>query len=207
MAEGTARGAGEAQADAELVAGLRAGEARALTRVYGRYRERVYSFLLRLCGRPADADDLFQETFVQLARHARRLHPETDLRAFLFTVARNRYLSHRRTALWRRLRLALFSSEVPAPAAPATPHEATALSGTAQRLERALQELPPPQREVLLLVGVEGLEQAAAARILNLSEPALRQRLSRARARLRTLIPELDLEEGKGKGDRDGTRA
>lgn len=186
MAEGTAGG----QADAELVAGLRAGEARALTLTYGRYRERVYSFLLRLSGRPADADDLFQETFVQLARHARRLHPDTDLRAFLFTVARNRYLSHRRTALWRRLRLALFSSAVPVPGAHATPHEATALSGTALRLERALNELPPPLREVLLLVGVEGMEQAVAARVLGLSEAALRQRLSRARARLRTLIPD-----------------
>lgn len=198
--------AGPGQADAEIVAGLRAGEARALTRAYGRYRERVYSFLLRLCGRAADADDLFQETFVQLARHARRLHPETDLRAWLFTVARNRYLSHRRTALWRRLRLALFSSEVPAPAGHETPHEATAFLGTAQRLERALGELPPPQREVLLLVGVEGMEQAAAARVLGLTEAALRQRLSRARARLRTLIPELVMRAGEeGKGDRDGT--
>lgn len=192
-------------ADAEIVAGLRAGEARALTLAYSRYRERVYSFLLRLCGGPADADDLFQETFVQLARHARRLHPETDLRAWLFTVARNRFLSHRRTALWRRLRLALFSSEVPVPKAHATPHEATAFSGTAQRLERALGDLPQPLREVLLLVGVEGMEQAAAARILGLSEAALRQRLSRARARLRTLIPGLDMEERQG--GRDGTGA
>lgn len=199
---------GPGQADAELVAGLRAGEARALTLAYGRYRERVYSFLLRLCGRPADADDLFQETFVQLARHARRLHPGTELRAWLFTVARNRYLSHRRTALWRRLRLALFSSAVPAPADPATPHEVTAFSSTAQRLEHALGELPPPLREVLLLVGVEGLEQAAAARILGLTEAALRQRLSRARARLRTLIPGLVMDAGdEEKGDRDGTRA
>ena len=50
-----------------------AGDRQAFARIYERYRVRIYSFLLRLCGRRDQADDLLQDTFVQLARHAPRL--------------------------------------------------------------------------------------------------------------------------------------
>ena len=76
----------------ELLDGLRRGDAAAFDRVYARYRDRIYRFLRRLTGgdRPL-ADDLFQETFLKLARHAFRLRDDTDLAAWLYTVARNEY--------------------------------------------------------------------------------------------------------------------
>ena len=179
--------------DAALVAGLIRREPRAFTVAYERYQVRIYSFLVRLCGRRDLADDLFQETFLQLSRHAAQLRPDTELGAWLFTVARNRYRSHHRTSLFRRLRLQLAelggnlgrlgSTEVPV-----TPFEYAAGSDLGQKLEQALAQLGDAQREVLLLVGVEGLDQERAAAVLGLTPAALRQRLSRARAQVQEFL-------------------
>lgn len=183
-------------ADSELVAGLARREPWAFTAAYARYRGPIYSFLVRLSGRRELADDLFQETFLQLARHATRLRPDTELGAWLFTVARNRYRSQRRTSLLRRLRLQLAAlggggggdSGLASPPAPLTPFEHAAHSDLGRRLEQALAQLGEAQREVLLLVGVEGLAQEHAATVLGLTPAALRQRLSRARAELQELL-------------------
>ncbi len=171
-------------ADRPLVDALRRGDGAAFDAVYARYRARILGFLLRLSGRRDVAEDLFQETWVKLARHAPRLQEDTDLAAWLFRVARNAYVSHRR---WSMLDVSrLLSIEEDALPAPRT-SDAEARTDAARavaRLERALASLPPASREVLLLVGVEGFEQDQAASVLGISYEALRQRLSRARAQL-----------------------
>jgi RNA polymerase sigma-70 factor (ECF subfamily) len=65
-----------------------------------------------------------------------------------------------------------------------SPFEETAANELERRLEVALASLPVTYREALLLVGVEGLRPAEAARVCGISGDALRQRLSRARALL-----------------------
>lgn len=178
--------------NAKLVAGLIRREPWAFTAAYEAYQGRIYTFLVRLCGRRELADDLFQDTFVQLARHAGQLRPDTELGAFLFTVARNRYRSHRRTSLFRRLRLQLMTlggTDRLAPAsASETPYEHAVQGDLSRRLEQAIHQLADAQREVLLLVAVEGMEQDRAARVLGLSSAALRQRLSRARAEVQAFL-------------------
>lgn len=174
-----------------LVARLRQGDVRAFDEVYKRYRVRIYTFLVRLAQRRDVADDLFQETFVQLARHATRLLPDTNLGAFLYTVARNRYRNHRRMSLFRLGRLRELFPSRPAeaaftlqPTAPVDPFENVATSDTLQKLDQALSALPCALREALLLVAVEGIDIESAAQILSIKPEALRQRVSRARAQL-----------------------
>jgi RNA polymerase sigma-70 factor (ECF subfamily) len=178
--------------DEDLVERLRRGDGRAFDQVFARYRPRLYGFLARLSGQPALAEDLLQETFLRLARHAPKLAPGTRLEAWLFTVARNLYLSHRRWALLdlaRSSELMMWSRLAPPLASPLA--QATADQELAA-LEQALAELPLVYREVLLLVGVEGMEPANAASVLGVSGAALRQRLSRARAMLRELMEDRD---------------
>ena len=167
----------------ELVAALRRGEPAAFDAVYHRYRSRIYGFLLRLSGSRCLAEDLFQETFLRLARHALRLEPDTQLGAWLFTVARNCYRSYRRFALLDRQRLHEYGL-APRPAG-ASPHDQAAASESAARLEAALQGLPLKYREALLLVGVEGMAPEQAAALLGLSAENLRQRLHRGRAMIK----------------------
>ncbi|MRG96608.1 RNA polymerase sigma factor [Polyangium spumosum] len=166
--------------EAELVARLRKGDKTALRVVYASFSDRIFGFLLRLSRRRDVAEDLHQETWVSVARHAERLTEGTDLPAWLFTIARNKHRSWRRWAALDFTRLA-FDSDGPEPEGPsARPDAGDELAA----LEQALEALPMAHREVLLLVGVEGLEPKQAAEVLGIQPEALRQRLSRARSAL-----------------------
>jgi RNA polymerase sigma-70 factor (ECF subfamily) len=178
-----------------LIDALRRGEASAFDAAYGRYRGRIHGFLLRLTRRRDVAEDLFQETWLKLARHAPKLAEDTDLRAWLFTVARNAWVSHRRWSMLDVSRLvALEDDAMPVLDAPDPDARADAARGV-ERLERALAALPAASREVLLLVGVEGFDQEQAAAMLGISYAALRQRLARARAQLAERLAMVETKE------------
>lgn len=169
------------ESERELVAALKRGDEAAFDAVYERFRPRIYGFLVRLSGRRDMAEDLLQETFLRLASSAPRLREDTNLRAWLFTVARNIHRSHRRTLVVDLDRLEGFrlfqDGGTPVP----TPFEVAAGSEMEQRLEAAIQRLPAKYREVILLVGVERMTPSEAAVILELKPEAMRKRLSRAR--------------------------
>jgi RNA polymerase sigma factor (sigma-70 family) len=167
--------------DHALVARLRRADAEGFAIVYERYRARIYSFLARLCRDRAEAEDLLQETWLRLARHATRLEPDVDLAAWLFAVARNCYRSHRRWALVdldRRRKMNLWPWRGPNDP---SPFDLASAGETERRIEAAIGQLAPRYREVFLLVVVEGFEPAQAGPVLGLSTEAVRQRLSRAR--------------------------
>lgn len=145
-------------------------------RVYAAHQARIFSFLLRLCRRRDLADDLAQETWLRFARATQKDHP--NVTALLFTIARNVFRSHCR---WSVLDLSRFFVPPDDVVPPDVAHERRE---EIARLELALARLPVSAREVLLLVGVEGMEQETAAEVLNISYDALRQRLARARAML-----------------------
>ena len=174
---GDADGAGDGDGAARaLVAGLRRGDATAFRDLYGRYAHPTFAFLMRLCGRRDRAEDLHQETWLAVARHAGRLAADSDLAAWIFTIARNQHRSAQRSAA--RIR---------------APEAAPAVVGGdddpgARDLERALAALPDGHREILLLVGIEGLAIERAAAVLGLRPDAARQRLARARAALAALL-------------------
>jgi RNA polymerase sigma-70 factor (ECF subfamily) len=174
-----------------LCEALRRGDRSAFDRVYARYGERLHRFLFRLARRRDLADDLYQETWMALARSASTLREDTDLAAWLFTVARNEYRSHQRWAILDVSRLVALPDGDLVSAEPG-PELATEASAAAARLERALADLPTVHREVLLLVAIEGLSQEQVAEILHTSYEAVRQRLSRARAALASRLAALE---------------
>src|SRR5512138_3927389 len=85
-------------ADAALVDRLRRGERAAFRELHARFAQASFGFLVHLAGRRDVAEDLHQEVWLSIARHAARLAPDTDLAAWIFTVARNRFVSSRRRA-------------------------------------------------------------------------------------------------------------
>jgi RNA polymerase sigma-70 factor (ECF subfamily) len=178
-------------AEKVIVDGLRRGERGAFDAAYDRHRARVFGFLLRLARRRDVAEDLLQETWLRLARAAPSLAEDTDLAAWLFTVARNQFVSWRRWAALDLSRLVTMGDEPIASAEP-SPADATDATRSMARLEAALGSLPAAQREVLLLVGVEGFDQEQAAEILGVRYDALRQRLSRARAELAGALEKME---------------
>jgi len=162
--------------DQDVVSLLRQRNARGFDLAYERYAERLFGFLVRLARSRALAEDLLQHTFLRLAEVGPRLRADSDLRAWLFTVARNAYRSHARGA-GVEARFAPSLSWLPVSSAPDA-------DLAIRELERALAGLATDDRELLLLLGVEGLSYAEMAVVLNIDTVTARKRVSRARARL-----------------------
>ena len=173
-----------------LVARLRAGDTAAFDDVYDAYRARVFAFLLRMTRNRTLAEDLLDETWLRLVQHAPRLRADTYLGPWLFTVARNLYWTYRRVAFVPDASIPELLTLWPSPAPWPSPFDLAATSELERRVERALSTLSPQYREVLLLVGHEGLTPAEAAVICGISPEACRQRLLRARTALARALDE-----------------
>jgi len=167
-----------------LVGRLRKGDAAAFDAIHEAFHARLFTFLLRLCRRRDVAEDLLEETWLRLVRHAHRLRPDTSLQAWLFTVARRLHVSYVRSRLIEDATTAGLMTLWPVSIDRTSPFEATAANELERRLERALASLPRASREVLLLIGVAGLDHADAADVCGITPDALRQRLRRARTML-----------------------
>ncbi|HUO83184.1 MAG TPA: sigma-70 family RNA polymerase sigma factor [Gammaproteobacteria bacterium] len=143
---------------------------------------RRYAYVL--CRNHTDADDLVQETLLKAIAAARTYRPDRDLRAWLFSILHNTFLSHRRQYA-RRARAATFLK--------ASLQDANTLPGQekyveAQHTLRMLSRLTPDQQSALILVAAEGLPYEEAAKILDIPIGTLMSRLARGREKLRQLV-------------------
>lgn len=176
--------------DRRLIARLRAGEPAAFDEVYARHAGPIYSFLRRLSRRADLAEDLAQETWLRFARATPTLPVDTKAAPYLYTIARNAFLSHRRWAALDLSRLFLLGLEAATVRVPDL-HEARENTEAVERLEVALGEVSAAARELLLLVGVDELDHADVAAMLRVSPDTLRKRIQRARHELRTKLERL----------------
>jgi RNA polymerase sigma-70 factor (ECF subfamily) len=167
-----------------LVVRLRAGDAAAFDAVHERFNTPLFNFLARLSRRRDVAEDLLEETWLRLVARAPSLRPDTRLSPWLFTVARNLFVSYCRSRMMEDSYAPDLIGLWPFGSVQPSPLEAAAASETERRIEAALAALPLPYREALLLVGVEGFYPAEAAEVCGISAEAMRQRLCRARALL-----------------------
>jgi len=129
------------------------------------------------------ADDLVQSCLVRAIAKQHLWQEGTDLRAWLFTILHNLYVNEvRRSSRW--------GAEVPVDdVAAALLIEENATDTLHLRdLHRALKRLPESQRQVILLVGLEGMRYEQVAQILNIPIGTVRSRLSRGREMLRELM-------------------
>ena len=178
------------QRDTELalVARLRQGDPDAFDEVYVAFNFRLFTFLVRLSRRRDVAEDLLEETWLRLVKHARRLRADTRLGPWLFTVARNLHVSYNRSRMLEDSAAASLMALWPFSLERSSPFEDAAASELERRIERALAAMPTASREVLLLVGVAGLDPSDAADICGITPEALRQRLHRARETLSKML-------------------
>jgi RNA polymerase sigma-70 factor (ECF subfamily) len=180
----------------ETVRRLRTGDTDAFDTVHAAFNVRLYRFLARLTGSRDAAEDLLEETWLRLVTHAPQLDAETRLGPWLFTVARNLHLTYcRARAVESRATatLGLFPTAVQE-----SPFQATAGNELQRRLEAAMATLPIDAREVLLLVGVEGMTPSEAAAVCGVRPEAMRQRLKRARALLAQRLADPEPEPAFG---------
>ena len=185
MTDVTLRGAArfytvDRESELALVRRVRDGDREAFDEVHTLFNARLFGFLARLSRRRDVAEDLLEETWLRFVSHAERLDADTRLGPWLFTVARNLHVSYCRSRAFEETGWGDGISLWPT-CARESPFEQAAGSELERRLEAALASLPVSFREVLLLVGVEGLRPSEAAVVCGVTAETLRQRLKRAR--------------------------
>lgn len=169
-----------------LVVAARAGSASAFALLVERYYAPLLRTLSRLCGDPELAADLTQDTFEVAFHSLDRLASDERFVPWLYGIARNRWRAAERR---RRLRRFIAFSWLSARELDAHPalQAADMANWVVEQdaVQRALDELRPADREVLLLQAVWGFACVEIAAILGIAQAAARQRLARAKARFR----------------------
>jgi RNA polymerase sigma-70 factor (ECF subfamily) len=129
------------------------------------------------------ADDLVQSCLVRALAKSHLWQPGTDLRAWLFTILHNQYVNDVRRAMREGTTIPV-EDAAPTLTVPSTQGASLRL----RDLDRALARLPEEQRQILLLVGLEGMRYEEVATVLNVPVGTVRSRLSRGRDMLRQLM-------------------
>lgn len=182
----------QACSDGELAVFARAGNNAAFAEIMRRHREPVYRLVRGYVRDTEEALDLTQDVFALAFEHLARYDRVRPLRAWLSRIAINKCRDWHRRARVRRV-LSFFSSSPErhialirdeAPGAEAVAAARLELA----RVEAAIATLPATLRETLLLRTIEGLSQAEAAAVLDVTERAIETRLYRARAKLSEIL-------------------
>jgi RNA polymerase sigma-70 factor, ECF subfamily len=151
--------------------------------LYVKYAAHVHRFALHLCGEPALADDLVSETFLRAWSSSSPIR-ESTVKAYLFTIVRNVYLSElRRSSRHTELSDSIAS---PAPGQDVQFEREAAMDAVL----RALRTLPEIDRAALLMRTQGELSYAEIAEILNLSIVNAKVKVHRARLKLAAMISE-----------------
>ena len=146
--------------------------------LYERYAGDVHRFALFLSGNHALAEDLTSETFVRALLTRDNLQVDT-VKAYLLAIARNLYID-----VLRRDKRLVSLDGIPEHVDPRPAENGIRL---AEILE-AVQQLPPHEREALVLAVDHELPYERVAAILGCSVPAVKVRVHRARTRLKTIL-------------------
>lgn len=156
----------------------------------------LHNLAVYLTRNGSEAEDLVQETYVRAMRFSHRFQPGTHLRAWLFQILRNTFLTFYRL----REREAPRSEDgVPDGNRPMfhdSPEEGAVSTELHTDLERALALLPEEFKTPLLLVEVEGLSLDDVARVMDCPVGTVKSRIFRAKDRLRAHLK--DYESGRG---------
>ena len=171
---------------------LKAGDRTEFARLVEANYELVYRLAIRMLNDPQDAEDVLQETFLKALRGLNNFDGRSSLSTWLYRIATNEALM----AL-RRRKPDMVSTDEPVETEEGEQEpvqivdwgllpEEELMSVEAQRyLSEAIDRLSPSLRAVFVLRDIQGLSTQETGEVLNLSETAVKTRLSRARLRLR----------------------
>ena len=180
--------------DYEIVQAINNGRADLFQRLVEKYQQKLYNFGMRMCGDSRDAEDLVQETFLNVFRYLQGFRYETKFKNWMYRVATTTCIKAKRRpkhAPEHELSLEDFmpgeGEDLPdqAPGWAQRPLDQLLNEELADRIKQAILELPKKYRMVVVLRDQEGFSTEETAQILDISVANTKVRLHRARLFLR----------------------
>ena len=193
----------QSNGEALLIEKIRAGDSRAFADLIGRYERKIYRLAKHITQNDEDAEDVLQETFLKAYSHLDGFQGQSRFYTWLVRIAVNESLmklrkrkSGRTVSLDEELdtgedtvvrEIAVWQDD---------PESICSREELRSILEKAIDSLRPPFRTVFLLRDVEEFSTEETAEALNLSIPAVKSRLLRARLQLREKLTRLFKRKG-----------
>jgi RNA polymerase sigma-70 factor (ECF subfamily) len=180
--------------DFNLIEAINSGRQDLFSELVSRYERRLYNFGLRMCGDAQDAEDLIQDTFLNVFRYLKKFRFETKFKNWLYRVAASACIKKRvRSKFAPEKDLAMEDlvpggeNEVPdqLPDWASQPLDQLLNEELSGYLMEAVRKLPSRYRLVIILRDLEGFSTQETAQILKISESNVKVRLHRGRLFLR----------------------
>ena len=176
--------------DEQLMSQVKMGEVAAFEILFARYQQPLFNFILRMLGDFHKAEDIFQETFLRVFRHAQKYDESYRFSPWLYQIARNLCLEEIR----RQRQVETISVDEDDDCQTIelwdknTPDEQLEMAEAEQIVQNAILRLSEQQREVFLLRENHGLSYDEISQITNLSVSAVKSCLHRARMALKEML-------------------
>jgi RNA polymerase sigma-70 factor, ECF subfamily len=191
--------ASEEETEAQFVARLVARDESAFNELVTTYERRVFALVFRMLGRRDEAEDLAQEVFVQVFKAIDQFRGESKLSTWIYRIAvnlcknRTKYNARRHAGRQEDVdamadRAAFSSAKGVIVSDVSRPDELVEGMQLEAVVKRAIAQIEPEFRQVLVLRDVEDLSYEEIAAITGLPDGTVKSRIHRARARLRALI-------------------
>lgn len=189
----------EADSDAQAMLKVAAGDRRAFALLFDRHHASVARFALRFVGNEARAEELTQDIFVKLYRHAKAYKPTAQFKTFLFRVATNHCLNEVRRGEYRVARTSAEAApdggeegglEMPGPEAE-RPDQHVAGRELERAVGEALRGLSERERAAFTMCRFEGMAYKDIAEALEASEAAVKSLIHRATLAVARKVEEL----------------
>ncbi len=184
------------QVDPAILARAQRGDMKAHEIIFRTFSGAVFTLAARVTGSRAAADDVLQETFVEILRSLENFREEASLATWIRSIAVSKSLMHLRSAWLRRVTFLGDTEESSPLPALTTPGETRQLQ-LGRDLEQALEKLSAVSRAVVILHDVEGYTHDEIAELMSKTPSFSKSQLSRAHARLRELLGDAFGEEKK----------
>lgn len=179
--------------DDQLIARIAGADAIALEALYVRYQARIFRFIARIVRDEAAAEDLTNEVFVDVWRHARGYEARSSVNTWLLSIAHNRAIS----ALRKRREEPSDDERTAALRDDADDPETAAQKNDKSRLlRRCIDALPVEYREIVDLVYYHELSVAEASAVVGIPEGTVKTRMFNARKRLSELLKDAGVDRG-----------
>ena len=155
------------------------GDEAAFEEIYARYGKKIYGFLMRRLGHPANCAELFQETFLHLHKGRHLYRPEMSFKTWLYTIANNLIRDSLRAKASSRISQLSDGDQ--------NSIEGAVVDGSDKLLsfKEAFERLTDDQREAIILSRFQGLRYEEIAKLTGRSTEAVNQLIQRALHRLR----------------------
>jgi len=181
----------------QLIQAINEGRQDLFYQLVERYEKSLYNFGLRMCDNPSDAEDMVQDTFLNVFKYLKGFRYETKFKNWLYRVATSVCLKKKRRSKFAPDRELSIDEFLPSDESSITTELPRWASQPLDRLlneelggiiQQALLELPEKYRLVVVLRDVEGFNTQETAEILGLTPANIKVRLHRARLFLRDAL-------------------